>query len=86
MPDILVPSHRDHLVGRETIVAALTKIRNAVAYVHSEVIKGMNEGKTVHQLMDSIQLPAHLDLTQEHRRVSWAVKSILGVLLHVVSF
>lgn len=75
-PEILVPSHRDHIVGQEAIVAGLTLIRDAVQYVHDAVVKGMNEGKTVHQLMDEVVLPPHLELSQEHGRVSWAVKSI----------
>jgi alkyl sulfatase BDS1-like metallo-beta-lactamase superfamily hydrolase len=36
----------------------------------------MNAGKTLYQLMKDIQLPPELDLTQEHGKVSWAVKSI----------
>ena len=36
----------------------------------------MNEGKTVYQLMDEIQLPEALELTQEHGMISWGVKSI----------
>jgi alkyl sulfatase BDS1-like metallo-beta-lactamase superfamily hydrolase len=74
--EILVPSHRDHIVGKEAIRASLTLIRDAVQYVHNEVIAGMNAGKTVYQLMEEIQLPAELELSQEHGRVSWAVKSI----------
>jgi alkyl sulfatase BDS1-like metallo-beta-lactamase superfamily hydrolase len=74
--EILVPSHREHIVGKEVIRASLTLIRDAVTYVHDEVVKGMNAGKTVHELMKEIQLPAELELTQEHGRVSWAVKSI----------
>lgn len=71
-----MPSHHTAIEGRENITAALTKMRDAVQYVHDETIKGMNEGKTVHQLMREIQLPAELELTQEHGKVSWAVKSI----------
>lgn len=74
--EILVPSHRDHIVGKDAIKAGLTRIRDAVQYVHDEVVAGMNGGKTVHQLMAEIQLPPALELTQEHGRVSWAVKSI----------
>lgn len=73
---ILVPSHRDHIVGSENIKAGLTRIRDALRFVHDAVITGMNAGKTVHHLMAGIQLPPELDLTQEHGRVSWAVKSI----------
>ncbi|MEH6571218.1 MAG: MBL fold metallo-hydrolase [Halioglobus sp.] len=75
-PEILVPSHREHIVGKEVILAGLTLIRDATQYVHDEVVKGMNEGKSMHQLMEEVALPPELDLTQEHGRVSWAVKSI----------
>lgn len=74
--EILVPSHRDHIVGKDKIREGLTRIRDATQYVHDAVIDGMNAGKTVYQLMEEISLPAELALTQEHGRVSWAVKSI----------
>jgi alkyl sulfatase BDS1-like metallo-beta-lactamase superfamily hydrolase len=74
--EILVPSHRNHIVGREEIRAGLTLIRDAVQYVHDEVVAGMNAGKSVYELMEEIQLPPELELTQEHGMVSWGVKSI----------
>jgi alkyl sulfatase BDS1-like metallo-beta-lactamase superfamily hydrolase len=74
--EILVPSHRDHIVGKAAIRAGLTLIRDATRYVHDEVIDGMNAGKSVEQLMKEIELPDELALTEEHGRVSWAVKSI----------
>ena len=36
----------------------------------------MNAGKDVHQLMAEIELPPHLQMTQVHGKVSWAVRSI----------
>ena len=36
----------------------------------------MNSGKTVEQLMGEIQLPPEIAITEEHGKVSWAVKSI----------
>lgn len=74
--EMLVPSHHTAITGVDNIRAALTKIRDATKYVHDETIKGMNEGKTVYELMDEIQLPPELELTQEHGKVSWAVRSI----------
>lgn len=73
---ILVPSHHAPITGAENIRAGLQKIRGAVAYVHDATIAGMNEGKTVHQLMKEIKLPPGLALTQEHGKVSWGVKTI----------
>ena len=40
------------------------------------VVAGMNEGKTVHELMAEVQLPPELALRQVHGKVSWAVRSI----------
>ncbi len=74
--EMLVPSHHTPVTGVENIRAALTKIRDATKYVHDETVRGMNEGRSVHELMEEIQLPPELELTQEHGRVSWAVRSI----------
>lgn len=75
-PEIIIPSHNNPIEGREEIREALTRMRDATQYVHDETVKGMNEGKTVHQLMAEITLPPELELRQMHGRVSWAVKSI----------
>lgn len=75
-PEMVVPSHLNPVVGRERIREEVTRIRDAVQYVHDQVVKGMIEGKTVYQLMDEIHLPSELDLSQKHGKVSWAVRSI----------
>lgn len=75
-PEMIVPSHHDPITGKENLKAALTKMRDAVQYVHDEVVAGMNAGKTVYELMEEIQLPPELELTQEHGMVSWGVRSI----------
>ena len=75
-PEIIVPSHLNPTVGAAEIRAGMVRIRDAVQYVHDQTVAGMNAGKTVHQLMRDIQLPARLDLVQNHGRVDWAVKSI----------
>ena len=75
-PVLLIPSHNDPIEGEQEIRAGLTRIRDAVRYVHDATVRGMNEGKSVHELMNEITLPPELRLTQVHGRVSWAVKSI----------
>jgi alkyl sulfatase BDS1-like metallo-beta-lactamase superfamily hydrolase len=75
-PEMIVPSHNDPISGREKIRADLTRMRDAVQYVHDATVSGMNAGRTVHELMAEIELPPELELSQVHGRVSWAVKSI----------
>lgn len=75
-PDMIVPSHKDPITDKDIIQSGLIKMRDATRYVHDKTIEGMNAGKTVEQLMTEIELPSELALTQEHGKVSWAVKSI----------
>jgi alkyl sulfatase BDS1-like metallo-beta-lactamase superfamily hydrolase len=75
-PEIVVPSHLDPTVGASDIRRGMERIRDAVQYVHDQVVAGMNAGKSVEELMKEIHLPAPLYLVQNHGKVDWAVKSI----------
>jgi len=75
-PKLILPSHLAPVTGSERIVADVVRIRDAVQWVHDQTVAGMNEGKTVGELMMDIRLPSHLSLSQTHGKVSWAVKSI----------
>ncbi|MEM9013713.1 MAG: MBL fold metallo-hydrolase [Pseudomonadota bacterium] len=75
-PEMIVPSHLTPVKGAEDIKRDLVKMRDAVKFVHDATVKGMNDGKTVEQLMAEIELPPTLALSEQHGRVSWAVKSI----------
>lgn len=75
-PLIIVPSHRNPITDKVTIDDGLRRMHDATMYVHDSVVGGMNAGKSVHELMAEITLPAELELSQEHGKVSWAVKSI----------
>ena len=54
----------------------MTRMRDAVQFVHDATVEGMNSGRTVYELMEEIQLPPELELSQVHGKVSWGVKSI----------
>ncbi|MEM1112180.1 MAG: MBL fold metallo-hydrolase [Pseudomonadota bacterium] len=75
-PEIIVPSHFNPTIGRDEILAGMTRMRDAVQYVHDETVAGMNAGRSVYQLMREIKLPPELELVQNHGKVDWAVKSI----------
>jgi len=75
-PETIIPSHLDPIRGADRIRTDMTRIRDAVRYVHDATVAGMNAGKTMEQLMAEIHLPPELALTQIHGKVSWAVKSI----------
>jgi alkyl sulfatase BDS1-like metallo-beta-lactamase superfamily hydrolase len=75
-PEILLPGHGGPVVGKETIREELTRLRDAVRYVHDQTVKGMNHGKSVHTLMREIQLPPELEVGEGYGKVSWSVRAI----------
>ncbi len=75
-PNILVGSHFEPIEGRERIREGLTRMRDAVLYVHDEVLEGINDGKDVRTLMREIKLPEELAVPEVHGKVSWGVRSI----------
>jgi len=75
-PDLLLVGHHDPVEGRGVIHAELTRLRDAVRYVHDETVRGMNAGKDVWTLMRDIELPAALDVGEGYGKVSWCVRAI----------
>jgi alkyl sulfatase BDS1-like metallo-beta-lactamase superfamily hydrolase len=75
-PEIVVPSHGPAIVGKDNIKAQLTKMRDAIVYVHEAVLKGMNDGKDVHTLMKEIKLPPELDVGEGYGKISWSVRGM----------
>ena len=75
-PELLVPSHFEPIEGKEKIREGLARMRDAVLYVHDEVIEGINDGKDVRTLMREIALPPELAVPEVHGKVSWGVRSI----------
>ena len=74
--ETLLPSHLEPVRGANEIRAGMIKIREAVDFVHSTTVAGMNSGKSLSELMREIRLPERLLLSETHGKVSWAVKSI----------
>lgn len=75
-PEILLTGHFEPIVGTELIDAELTRLRDAVQYVHDQTVAGMNAGKDVRTLMREITLPDHLEVGQGYGKVAWDVRAI----------
>lgn len=75
-PEMLLTGHFDPITGADRIQAELTRLADAVRYVHDQTVMGMNAGKDVHTLMREIVLPAELEVGQGYGMVSWDVRAI----------
>jgi alkyl sulfatase BDS1-like metallo-beta-lactamase superfamily hydrolase len=75
-PEILLNGHGNPIIGNAEITRRLNRYRDAIQYVHDEVVKGMNSGKDVYTLMQEIKLPASYKLSEVFGKVSWSVRGI----------
>ncbi len=75
-PEVVLPSHGLPIRGSEEITRRLTRCRDAIQYVHDEVVKGMNAGKDVYALMKEIKLPPSLDVGESYGKLTWSIRGI----------
>jgi alkyl sulfatase BDS1-like metallo-beta-lactamase superfamily hydrolase len=75
-PELMLPSHGKPVAGAAEIRQRLTRYREAILYVHDEVVKGMNAGKDVFRLMREIKLPDRLIVGESYGKLSWSIRGI----------
>jgi alkyl sulfatase BDS1-like metallo-beta-lactamase superfamily hydrolase len=75
-PDLVLPSHGRAIRGNAEITQRFTRYRNAIQYVHDEVVKGMNAGKDVYTLMREIHLPDNLIVGESYGKLTWSIRGI----------
>ncbi len=78
--EILIPGHTAVIRGRDQIQTTLTNYRDAIQYVLTETLKGMDQGLTPDELAETVVLPerfASLPYLQEYYgTVQWTVRAI----------
>ncbi len=68
--------HDEPIRGEERIRREMTKLREMVAYVHEQTVKGMDEGKDLWTLMAEIELPPELEPAPGRGPIRWYVRTI----------
>lgn len=76
----LLPGHTRPIIGETTIEETLTNFRDAIDYVLTETLKGMNQGLTMDEVAEAVKLPekwANLPYLGEfYGTVAWSVRGI----------
>jgi alkyl sulfatase BDS1-like metallo-beta-lactamase superfamily hydrolase len=75
-PEIVLPSHGPPVHGKDEIKRRLTRYRDAIQYVHDQVVQGMNSGKDVFTLMREIKLPPELEVGEAYGKLTWSIRGI----------
>ena len=81
-PAFIAPSHTRPISGEGRVAETLTAYRDAIQYVHDQTIRWMNAGLTPDEIVERVQLPAHLKnhpfLLEHYGTVAWSVRSIFS--------
>ncbi|WP_324699177.1 MBL fold metallo-hydrolase [Novosphingobium sp. RL4] len=74
--EVLITGHGEPVRGADKVRTSLSRMRDAAQYLRDATFKGMNAGKPLWELMETIRLPENLAIPQGHGKVSWIVRSI----------
>ncbi len=77
--DVLAAGHTMPVIGAKKVKQALSDYRDAINYVVSETVAGMNQQKGPDELAHTVKLPAELAnkpyLKEFYGKVSWSVRA-----------
>jgi len=74
--ETLCVGHGLPIHGADVVRSELERLRDGVQWLHDAVVSGMNEGRTVYELMREIELPPELSLGEGYGKLSWDVRAI----------
>lgn len=78
--EYVFPGHTRALIGKDNIQEVLTNYKDAIKYVLTETLTGMNKGLSSDELASTIRLPEELSdlpyLGEFYGTVAWSVRSI----------
>jgi alkyl sulfatase BDS1-like metallo-beta-lactamase superfamily hydrolase len=74
-PSVILTGH-ELIQGVEHIARELTRIVDAVQWMHDRTLEGMNAGVSLRTLMREVRPPAELCLTEEYGKTAWNVRAI----------
>ncbi|TGE31361.1 alkyl/aryl-sulfatase [Desulfosporosinus sp. Sb-LF] len=76
----LLPGHTHPIIGETAVAETLTNFRDAIDYVFTETLKGLNQGLTMDEVTEAVKLPekwASLPYLGEfYGTVAWSVRGI----------
>ncbi|MEM8594491.1 MAG: MBL fold metallo-hydrolase [Pseudomonadota bacterium] len=74
--ELLIYGHHESVEGADLIRNELTAYKHAIEYVHDEVVRGMNDGKSIAELQQEIRIPDEYEVGQGYGKLNWSIRAI----------
>jgi alkyl sulfatase BDS1-like metallo-beta-lactamase superfamily hydrolase len=75
-PEYFMPGHGSPIVSNKLISAQSGNLRDALKFIYSETLKGINEGKDVYKIMQDLKLPSEYGIGEYYGKVEWTIRGI----------
>jgi alkyl sulfatase BDS1-like metallo-beta-lactamase superfamily hydrolase len=75
-PEVLITGHFKPIEGQKLISKEVKNLHDAVEYIHTKTVEGINSGKDMFKLMQEVVLPKELSVGEGYGTVEWAIRSI----------
>lgn len=81
-PEILIPSHGTPINGQEEILRVLSNYRDAIKYVHDQMMRNLNSGSSPIEAARKIKLPENLaqdpHLFELYGTIEWSARNLFN--------
>lgn len=81
-PEILIPSHGTPINGKEEILRVLSNYRDAIKYVHDQMMRNLNSGNSPLEAARKIKLPENLardpHLFELYGTIEWSARNLFN--------
>ena len=81
-PEILIPSHGTPINGKEEISRVLSNYRDAIKYVHDQMMRNLNSGYSPLEAAKKIKLPENLaqdpHLFELYGTIEWSARNLFN--------
>ena len=81
-PEILIPSHGTPINGQEEILRVLSNYRDAIKYVHDQMMRNLNSGNSPLEAARKIKLPENLaqdpHLFELYGTIEWSARNLFN--------
>ena len=81
-PEILIPSHGTPINGKEDISRVLSNYRDAIKYVHDQMMRNLNSGSSPIEAARKIKLPENLardpHLFELYGTIEWSARNLFN--------
>lgn len=75
-PELFLMGHGTPLEMNKTIENKVGKFRDGLKFIYNETVKGINEGKDVYTLMQTIKVPREYGFAEYFGKVEWTIRGI----------